>query len=463
MNILLRDTSPDILQMTVGCIKSVFSDAKPLIVDNFGDSRQLQSLIPKLKHEATLIFDSPQLLDISEESLKRFVSVFEQTGADMVYSDYNVVGENGEIHRHPTIDWQPGALRDDFDFGPLTLWHTDALRAAAQLPNYRYAALYALRLPLKPLHLPEPLYSTINLDRRKSGEKQFDYVDPRNRDRQLEMESACTRYLRSIGACVPPGERVAATEASNGIAASVIIPVRDRHRTIADAINSALGQKTDFSYNVIVVDNHSTDGTTGIISELAAKHDNLVHIIPDRKDLGIGGCWNMALDSPQCGTYAVQLDSDDIYSGPSTLQSIVDCFRTEQCAMVIGSYRLTDFGLNTLPPGVIDHREWTDDNGANNALRINGLGAPRAFVRDIARAFGFPNTSYGEDYAMGLAISRRYRLGRIYDVLYLCRRWEGNSDADLDINRVNANNLYKDRLRTVELLARQKQNAEAIS
>lgn len=228
----------------------------------------------------------------------------------------------------------------------------------------------------------------------------------------------------------------------------------NRAKTIGDAVESALGQETGFDFNVLVVDNHSTDGTSDLIEQLAARDPRVVHIVPEREDLGIGGCWNWAINDPRCGRYAVQLDSDDLYLDSHTLQRVVEAFQEQDCAMVVGSYRMCDFQLQTLPPGVIDHKEWTDDNGANNALRINGLGAPRAFLTAIARGIGFPNTSYGEDYAMGLAVSRQYRIGRIYDPIYLCRRWTGNSDHGLSIEKTNANNLYKDRLRTIELRAR---------
>ena len=304
------------------------------------------------------------------------------------------------------------------------------------------------------------LYTAVETDTRTSGEKQFDYVDPRNRDRQLEMEEACTVHLKKIGAYLEPHFKEADYSGDFPVEASVIIPVRNRVSTIADAVESALSQTADFKYNVIVIDNHSTDGTTDVLRGLADKYDNLKVIIPAFSDLGIGGCWNEGVNSAHCGRFAVQLDSDDLYKNTDTLQRIVDTFRKENCGMVIGSYELTDFNLNPLPPGLIDHREWTDDNGRNNALRINGLGAPRAFVTNLLREIRVPNTSYGEDYALGLAISRDYRIGRIYDSLYLCRRWEGNSDSNLDIARVNANNLYKDRLRTWEVEARIAKNRQ---
>ena len=332
--------------------------------------------------------------------------------------------------------------------------------------DYRWGALYDLRLRMKKIvHINEYLYTEIETDNRKSGEKQFDYVDPKNREVQIEMEKVCTEHLKRIGAWLPPVFKDISTlaplgrndgEAGLPVVASVIIPVFNRVRTVKDAVESALAQKCDFPFNVIVVDNHSTDGTTELLAQMAADDSRVVHIIPARYDLGIGGCWNLAVHSEHCGEFAVQLDSDDVYSGPDTLTKIVAAFHEQNCAMVVGTYQMTDFNMNPIPPGIIDHREWTEENGRNNALRINGLGAPRAFWTPLLRKLNLPNTSYGEDYAMGLRISREYRIGRIYDVLYCCRRWEGNSDAALDIDKINANNLYKDRIRTWELTARMK-------
>ena len=379
----------------------------------------------------------------------------------MVYADHYKMVE-GKMEKHPVIDYQSGSLRDDFDFGSLWCIKAQALAdyiAQSDREEYQFAALYDLRLYLSRVgeifHLNEFLYSEAELDTRKSGEKQFDYVNPRNREVQIEMEKACTQHLGKVGALIDTtfyrqpdfGEQDFEYEAS------VIIPVFNREKTVADAVKSALGQKANFKFNVIVVNNHSTDRTGEILDELKA--DNLIQIVPERTDLGIGGCWNEAINSSFCGKFAVQLDSDDLYSSPKTLQKIVDAFYKQKAAMIIGSYRMCDFDLNTLPPGLIDHKEWTDENGCNNALRINGLGAPRAFFTPLVRQIQFPNTSYGEDYALGLAFSRRYRIGRIYDELYLCRRWGGNSDAALSVEKVNANNLYKDRLRTMELKARQ--------
>ena len=391
---------------------------------------------------------------------QRLERAIRDTGADMVYSDrwdiYRETDGSEKLVPHPLIDLQEGALRDDFDFGTIWFIRVSSLKAAVleMDADYEYAALYDLRLRFRSIfHIPEKLYRQTVSDARTSGEKQFDYVNPRSREVQLEMEAVCTDYLRRKGALLSGGWKKAdPMQGDFPVEASVIIPVFNRVRTIGDAVRSALSQETDFPFNVIVVDNHSTDGTSSVLDSV--DDPRLVHLIPQETTLGIGGCWNYALNSPLCGRYAVQLDSDDIYSGPDTLARIVDCFRTEGCAMVIGSYRMTDFNLETIPPGVIDHREWTDGNGRNNVLRVNGLGAPRAFVTSLVREIGFPDVSYGEDYAVGLRICREYRIGRIWDPIYCCRRWEGNSDAALSIDKVNENNYYKDMLRTMELRAR---------
>lgn len=427
---------------------------------DFGTMAAWKEIAQRATADYVAIFASPYSLAPGYNCLPRMARIAADSGAAMVYSDYRVTTLSGETKQVPTIDCFKGSLRDDFDFGPLVMIDTRRLRQACDSidADYRYAGMYAVRLALSRLaaivHIPEMLYTAVETDTRTSGEKQFDYVDPRNRTRQLEMEDACTAHLKKIGAYLNPHFKEADYSGDFPVEASVIIPVRNRVSTIADAVESALSQAADFKYNVIVIDNHSTDGTTDVLRGLADKYDNLKVIIPAFSDLGIGGCWNEGINSAHCGRFAVQLDSDDLYKNTDTLQRIVDTFRKENCGMVIGSYELTDFNLNPLPPGLIDHREWTDDNGRNNALRINGLGAPRAFVTNLLREIRVPNTSYGEDYALGLAISRDYRIGRIYDSLYLCRRWEGNSDSNLDIARVNANNLYKDRLRTWEVEAR---------
>ena len=404
-------------------------------------------------------------LTLGAGALERMMAAANDTGAAMVYADrYEVKG--GVVERHPVIDYQEGSLRDDFDFGSLVLVRTSLLHKYATSDrdaDYKYAGFYDFRLFLSRegqlFHLNEFLYTEEERDLRASGEKQFDYVNPANREVQIEMEQACTAHLREVGALVDTTQyqEVDYNEQLFDVEASVVIPVFNRAKTIKDAVESALSQKASFKYNVIVVDNHSTDGTSDILSSLSICHSDKLHVIvPERTDLGIGGCWNEAIYSEYCGRFAVQLDSDDLYSSPKTLQTVVDAFYKQKAAMVIGSYRMCDFELNTLPPGLIAHKEWTDENGPNNALRINGLGAPRAFFTPLLRSIGFPNTSYGEDYALGLQFSRHYRIGRIFTELYLCRRWGGNSDAALSVDKINANNLYKDRLRTMELKARQR-------
>lgn len=432
-----------------------------VITDRLESSNTIVSIAENTDADYVMICTRHTTIGWGNNTLERFLRVADDTDAVMVYADHYKMVE-GKMEKHPVIDYQSGSLRDDFDFGSLWCIKAQALAdyiAQSDREEYQFAALYDLRLYLSRVgeifHLNEFLYSEAELDTRKSGEKQFDYVNPRNREVQIEMEKACTQHLGKVGALIDTtfyrqpdfGEQEFEYEAS------VIIPVFNREKTVADAVKSALGQKANFKFNVIVVNNHSTDRTGEILDELKA--DNLIQIIPERTDLGIGGCWNEAINSRFCGKFAVQLDSDDLYSSPKTLQKIVDAFYKQKAAMIIGSYRMCDFDLNTLPPGLIDHKEWTDENGCNNALRINGLGAPRAFFTPLVRQIQFPNTSYGEDYALGLAFSRRYRIGRIYDELYLCRRWGGNSDAALSVEKVNANNLYKDRLRTMELKARQ--------
>lgn len=413
----------------------------------------------------TLICTQVQDLELGYMALERMCDYLSAPQCSMVYADhYKTI--KGERTPHPVIDYQFGSVRDDFDFGSLLMFRTDYLKKAVNEieaeKEYQHSALYALRLALSRYgeltHIREYLYTETEIDLRKSGEKQFDYVDPRNRQVQIEREEVFTRHLKKIGAYLKPGMMtVDLKEGEFSHEASIIIPVRNRARTINDAIRSVLEQETSFPFNLIIIDNHSTDGTSEIIEQY--KNDNrVIHLIPERTDLGIGGCWNLGINHPECGRFAIQLDSDDLYSSPHTVQTIVDKFYEEQCAMVIGSYRMTDFTLQTLPPGVIDHKEWTDENGHNNALRINGLGAPRAFFTPLLRKIRVPNTSYGEDYALGLAFSRQYRIGRIYDVLYLCRRWEGNSDAALSIEKINQNNNYKDSLRTLEIKLRQAMN-----
>jgi len=439
--------------------------------ENLCSSNAIMKVAERARAEYVLLFSKPTSVVLGQGALERMLRAACDSGAALVYADRSERRvEDGvvTVEKHPVIDYQLGSIRDDFDFGSLllvrtSLLHTFAMQAGEH--DYQYAGLYALRLFLSRegqlLHLNETLYTEEALDTRVSGVKQFDYVNPRNREVQIEMEHAATAHLAAIGAKIDSTfvRNVDFQEQEFPVEATVVIPVYNRAKTIADAVRSALEQQTSFVYNVIVVDNHSTDGTGDILSSMSAcyadKQNKLYVIVPERTDLGIGGCWNEAINDARCGRFAVQLDSDDLYSSPHTLQLIVDAFRKQKAAMIIGSYRMCDFELNTLPPGLIDHREWTDENGPNNALRINGLGAPRAFFTPILRQMQFPNTSYGEDYALGLAFSRHYRIGRIFDELYLCRRWGGNSDAALSVDKVNANNLYKDRLRTLEIQARQ--------
>ena len=422
-------------------------------------SEEIRRIAASTEGDFTLLYTKPTELQFVDRALERMIQVAEYTGAAMVYADhFNRVGEL--VTEAPVIDYQAGALRDDFDFGGVQLYRSSALREAAarMTEDYKYAGLYDLRLKVSQkgslVHINEYLYFEVETDTRKSGEKLFDYVDPRNREVQIEMERACTGHLRDIGALLrPPFRDVDLSEGEFRYEASVVIPCRNRVRTIADAIRSALGQKTDFPYNVIVVDDHSTDGTVDEIRRFTG-NPRLVFIQQGPGYHAIGGNWNAAIAHPDCGRFALQLDSDDVYSDENTVQKFVDAFRAQKAAMIIGTYRITDFDLNTIPPGVIDHREWTDDNGMNNALRINGLGAPRGFWTPLLRRIGFPVVKYGEDYAVALRICREYRIGRIYDVMYNCRRWDDNSDASLSVEKTNLNNTYKDRIRTWELQAR---------
>ncbi len=475
----LADVEPLVVQLRRSCaVRHIFllvsaqlaesidtpQDCSLIVVDSLTSTDFVLKMAEHAMAGYSLISLKTQPLTLGASAVERMMLVAGDESAAMVYSDRYTV-EQGERKAHPVIDYQDGSLRDDFDFGSLWLIRTSLLHKYATSDRereYKYAGLYDFRLFLsregRLLHLNEYLYTEEETDLRASGVKQFDYVNPANRDVQIEMEQACTVHLREVNALIDPSQygEVDFAEQEFQYEASVVIPVYNRAKTVRDAVNSALSQKAPFKFNVIVVDNHSTDGTTEILKELSARDQRLVHIIPERHDLGIGGCWNMAINSQQCGRFAVQLDSDDLYSSPQTLQTIVDAFYKQKAAMVIGAYRMCDFELNTLPPGLIDHKEWTDENGPNNALRINGLGAPRAFFTPLLRQFQFPNTSYGEDYALGLMFSRHYRIGRIFTELYLCRRWGGNSDAALSVEKINANNLYKDRLRTLELHARQR-------
>lgn len=437
-----------------------------VVFSKFSKSSETIKLIAQYSStDYTVLLIDGKSINPGQFCLERFEQVAINTTASIVYSDF-YEEDNDKILQHPVIDYQEGSLRDDFDFGQLLFIKTDLLKQIAEKDNsnFKYAGLYNLRLKLSQfnsvIRIPEFLYTVEAAEEIGTEEKHFSYVDPKNREVQIEMEKAVTQHLIDVGAYVhPPFKEIdLASVKEFEYEASVIIPVKNRVKTIGDAIESVLKQKTNFKFNLIVVDNHSTDGTTEVIKSFAQKDNRLIHLIPERKDLGIGGCWNEAVHYQKCGKISVQLDSDDIYIDENTLQTIVDVFHNEKCAMVIGSYQLTDFNLKELPPGLIDHKEWTNDNGPNNALRINGLGAPRAFFTPVLREIKVPNTSYGEDYSVGLAISRQYKIGRIYHSLYMCRRWEGNSDAQLDIIRMNANNVYKDRIRTFELLARKKMN-----
>lgn len=432
-----------------------------------GSSSTLRRIAARCTTDYVVLCTKPSPISMGVGATERIAQIAESTRAGLLYADHYAM-KGGERQKAPVIDYQIGSVRNDFDFGSMLVVKSALLKAWAETychNDWQAAALYELTLFISRsgegiMHIPEYLYTEEELDLRKSGEKQFDYVDPRNRDVQIEMEQVATDHLRLIGAYInaPTLTDINPDGGDFEVEASVIIPVRNRERTIEDAVRSALSQETDFGFNVIVVDNHSTDATTSITAAIADSDKRVIHIIPETTDLGIGGCWNRAVCDERCGRFAVQLDSDDLYSSPHTLQTIVDTFRRERCAMVVGSYRMCNFQLETLPPGIIDHREWTPENGMNNALRINGLGAPRAFYTPVLRKIGVPNTSYGEDYALGLAFSRRFKIGRIYDELYLCRRWEGNSDAALSAERVNQNNQYKDWLRSCEIRARQNQN-----
>ncbi|HZZ45098.1 MAG TPA: glycosyltransferase family A protein [Tepidisphaeraceae bacterium] len=441
--------------------------AESVQVDHLFSSKTL-SLIARCATPYTLVLLHDTSIDLGQFGLGRMVQVAEGTGSSLVYSDYYDLKAEKRTG-HPLTDYQLGSIRDDFNFGSILLFNTAAAKDALDeqgKADYKFAGLYALRLGVARRgmvsRVGEFLYSKIEADTRRSGEKQFDYVDPRNRAVQVEMEQVATDHLKRIGAYLKPEFKQANLEEGQfEVEASVIIPVRNREKTVVDAVNSVLKQKTTFPFNVIVVDNHSTDGTTELLKEFAAKDARVLHVIPKRDDLGIGGCWNEGVHHAKAGRFAIQLDSDDLYKDETTIARVVEVFRKEKVAMVIGSYQMTNFALQEIPPGLIDHKEWTPENGRNNALRINGLGAPRAFLTSVLRKINIPNVSYGEDYGVALAITRDYQIGRIYDAVYLCRRWEGNSDADLDITKYNAYNAYKDKLRTFEVLARQKKNRES--
>lgn len=438
-------------------------DCDLIHIDTLNSSATMRKIAEAACCDYILLYTKQNTLVPGYFALDRFVKIAADSKAGMVYADSYTVVE-GKKSNAPVIDYQFGSLRDDFNFGSVLFFNAaDFKKAAAGIDKqFTAAGLYDLRLRLSRIapivHINEYLYSDVTLDNRKSGEKIFDYVDPKNRGVQIEMEEACTDHLKAIGGYLEPVfDKIEFNRGDFKYEASVIIPVRNRVRTIRDAIRSVLSQKTDFPFNLIIIDNHSTDGTTEAIDEF--KDDpRVIHIVPERDDLGIGGCWNVGANHPEAGKFCVQLDSDDVYADENTLAKMVKAFYDNNSAMVVGTYMLTDIDMNMIPPGVIDHKEWTPENGRNNALRINGLGAPRAFYTPMLREIHVPNTSYGEDYALGLAFSRHHQIGRVYDVVYLCRRWEDNSDAALDINKMNANNLYKDRIRTWELEARCEMN-----
>ncbi len=427
-------------------------------IDGLTSTKTMKLIAEHADADFVLLYTKYDRLKFGVFALDRFVKLAEDTGAGMLYADhYN--GDEPDRTKAPVIDYQMGSLRDDFDFGSVLFFCAEAFKKAAEKmkASYEHAGLYDLRLKLSQFadleHINEFLYSDIELDTRKSGEKMFDYVDPRNRGRQIEMEQAVTEHLKEIGGYLAPEfKHIEFGEDKFAVEASVIIPVRTRERTIADAIESALMQKTDFPFNVIIIDNCSTDRTTEIIREKFGNNPQVIHLITG--DIGVGGCWNVAAHHPQVGKFCVQLDSDDVYADENTLSTMVKAFYEQNCAMVVGSYTLTDINKNIIPPGLVDHKEWTPENGRNNALRINGLGAPRAFYTPVLRSVKLPAVNYGEDYALGLNMSRNYQIGRVYTSVYLCRRWDDNSDAALDVEKMNRNNTYKDRIRTWELKAR---------
>ncbi|MDL2223269.1 glycosyltransferase family 2 protein [Bacteroidales bacterium OttesenSCG-928-M11] len=434
---------------------------------NLHDAIALKQALKDINTDYVFIQSRDHNIEWLPNGKERMFQVACDTGAGMVYADrYKII--DGQKQAFPVNDYSLGSVRDDFDFGPIQLYKTSVIREVIDeiSDDVRFSALYALRLKASLVaefvHIRELIYSEEEKETRSSGEKQFDYVDPKRREVQLEMENQCTSYLKSINSYLSPVfETIDIRKEKFAIEASIIIPVKNRERTIAQAVYSALKQETNFPFNVIVIDNHSTDKTTNILQEIAEKEKNLIHLIPQRQDLAIGGCWNEGIFHPNCGRFAVQLDSDDLYIDNSVLRKIVETFYEQNTPMVIGSYKIVNYQLEDIPPGVIDHKEWTPENGRNNALRINGLGAPRAFYTPVARTIRFPNVSYGEDYAMGLSISRQYQIGRIYEPLYLCRRWEDNTDASLNIQKINENNQYKDHLRTIEILARKKLNTQS--
>ncbi len=443
-------------------LNEALSGCKVIKVDNLTSSATMADIAQQSDADFSLIYTKYTSLRLGQYALERLCRIASDTAAGMVYSDYYQV-VNGVSSPLPVNDYQLGSIRDDFNFGSVLLFNAELLKktVANTSAQYLYAGLYNVRLKVSQyselVHINEFLYSEVEDDTRKSGEKQFDYVDPKNRAVQIDMETDCTDHLKETGVYLAPQfKQINFNDSNFEYEASVIIPVKNRVKTLGDAIASVLKQKTSFKFNLIIVDNYSTDGTTELIENYANKDNRVIHVIPENKTLGIGGCWNAGVDRPECGKFTVQLDSDDVYENENTLQTMVNAFYEQNCAMVVGSYTMTNFAMEVIPPGLIDHKEWTPDNGRNNALRINGLGAPRAFYTPLLREIKVPNTSYGEDYALGLRFSREYQIGRVYQSVYFCRRWEGNSDAALDIVKLNANNAYKDKIRSIEMMARKK-------
>jgi Glycosyl transferase family 2 len=462
LNLLQSDLVNTVYLLTKAAGSSSIAGCEHIEIDSLQSSATIKRISEKSTTAFSLIYTKDTELELGQYALERFYHIARDTQAGLVYADYYQIAE-GVRTNLPLIDYQMGSLRDDFNFGSVLFYSSECLKKAVTetTETYQFAGLYNLRLKVSQqaelVHINEHLYAEVENDNRKSGEKQFDYVDPKNRAVQIEMELACTDHLKKIGAYLAPSFKTIAFDEGNfPVEASVIIPIRNRVKTVEDALKSVLLQKTDFNFNLIIIDNFSSDGTSEIIEEYAKADKRVIHIIPNRHDLGIGGCWNVGVNSEYCGKFAVQLDSDDVYQDENTLQTIVNAFYDQNCAMVIGSYTMTNFKMETIPPGLIDHKEWTPDNGRNNALRINGLGAPRAFYTPVLRDIKVPNTSYGEDYALGLYFSREYQIGRIYSSLYLCRRWDENSDASLDVVKMNGHNLYKDKIRTLEIMARKR-------
>jgi len=416
-----------------------------------------------------LLIISESVVHIDDKSLNRLILIAEQNNSGWLYTDFYLNIKKVKTH-HPLIDYQPGSIRDDFNFGHIILIKTSVFKSAVKNNTenikYNFAGLYGLRLAFSResslKRIPEPLYAVEVYETENVKMKMFEYLDPQNWKLQLEMEAAASDHLKRISAFLQPRiNTIKFDEQLFEYEATAVIPVKNRKGTIQEAVESALLQQTDFKFNIIVVDNHSNDGTTEILKTISLKNKKVFHLIPQRTDLQIGGCWNEAINHSLCGRFVVQLDSDDKYSDEKTLQKIIDKFYLEKCAMVIGSYRLTDFKLNEIPPGIINHKEWTNENGHNNALRVNGLGAPRAFFTPVVRQIQFHDVSYGEDYAMGLAVCRSYKIGRIFEPVYICRRWEGNTDSSITIEKQNSNNYYKDFIRTQDILARQKLNQKS--